>query len=241
LARALGKTGVRAGVCDGFIGNRILERYLRLAACMVEDGTSPYAIDRAVVGFGYPMGPHQMGDLAGLDIGWLARKRRIAEGYKGRYAFDYLDRLAEMKRLGQKTGRGCYIYPEGARKGEEDPEFLALIEEIRKEKAIAVRPALSEAEIIRRYLAIMINEGARVVEEGIALRPLDVDMVMLAGYGFPRWRGGPMHYADSVGLAKVLADLEEFAAEDEEFFKPADLLVELVRKGQTFASLNDRS
>ncbi|MDO6963003.1 3-hydroxyacyl-CoA dehydrogenase NAD-binding domain-containing protein [Rhizobium alvei] len=241
LAKALGKTGVRAGVCDGFIGNRILERYLRLAATMVEDGTSPYAIDRAVVGFGYPMGPHQMGDLAGLDIGWLARKRRIAEGYKGRYAFDYLDRLAEMKRLGQKTGRGCYIYPEGARKGEEDPEFLALIEEIRKEKAIAVRPALSEAEIIRRYLAIMINEGARVVEEGIALRPLDVDMVMLAGYGFPRWRGGPMHYVDSIGLAKVLADLEEFAAEDQEFYKPADLLVELVRKGQTFASLNDRS
>jgi 3-hydroxyacyl-CoA dehydrogenase len=240
LARKLGKTGVRAGVCDGFIGNRILERYLRAAAYMVEAGTSPYAIDEAVVAFGYPMGPHQMGDLAGLDIGWMARKRRIAEGYQGRYAFDYLDRLAELGRFGQKTGRGCYIYPEGARKGEQDPEFLAVIEDIRSAKGLGVPAPLSPGDIMRRYMAIMVNEGARVVEEGIALRPLDVDVVMLSGYGFPRWRGGPMHYADSVGLAMILADIEEFAVEDADFWAPSALLRNLAESGGTFASLNNR-
>ena len=238
LAKKLGKTGVRAGVCDGFIGNRILERYLRIAAHMVEEGTSPYAIDRAVVDFGYPMGPHQMGDLAGLDIGFMARKRRIAEGYKGRYAFEYLDWLAEQGRFGQKTGRGCYIYPAGARKGIEDPEFLAAIEDIRKKKGIPQKPELSADEIMRRYMAAMINEGAKVVEEGIALRPLDVDVVMLAGYGSPRYRGGPMKYADMRGLDKVLADIREFGKEDPDFWAPARLIEDLVAKGQNFASLN---
>lgn len=238
LAKKLGKTGVRAGICDGFIGNRILETYLRVAAYLVEEGTSPYVIDKAVVDFGYPMGPHQMGDLAGLDIGLMARKRRIAEGYKGRYAFEYLDWLAENGRLGQKTGIGCYIYPQGVRKGIEDPKFLEVIETIRKDKAIPQKPALTESEIMRRYMAAMINEGAKVVEEGIALRPLDVDVVMLAGYGFPRFRGGPMKYADMMGLDKILADLKEFSKDDADFWKPAKLIEDLVSRGKNFDSLN---
>ncbi|MCO6188318.1 3-hydroxyacyl-CoA dehydrogenase NAD-binding domain-containing protein [Rhizobium sp. L1K21] len=238
LAKKLKKIGVRAGVCDGFIGNRILEVYMKAAAFMVEEGTSPYAIDKAVVGFGYPMGPHQMGDLAGLDIGLMSRKRRIAEGYKGRYAFEYLDWLGEKGDLGQKTGRGCYDYSADPRKGAENPEFLAAIEQIRKEKGIPQKGELSSDEIMRRYMAAMINEGAKVVEEGIALRPLDVDIVMLSGYGSPRWRGGPMHYADTIGLDKVLADLNEFAKEDPVFWKPAKLIEDLVAKGENFSSLN---
>ncbi len=238
LAKKLKKIGVRAGVCDGFIGNRILEVYLKAAAFMVEEGTSPYAIDKAVLGFGYPMGPHQMGDLAGLDIGLMARKRRIAEGYKGRYAFEYLDWLAENGRLGQKTGRGCYDYSADPRKGAEDPEFLAEVERIRREKGIPQKGELSSEEIIRRYMAAMINEGAKVVQEGIALRPLDVDIVMLSGYGSPRWRGGPMQYADTVGLDKVLADLKEFSNDDPVFWKPAKLIEDLVAKGKNFSSLN---
>ncbi len=238
LAKKLRKIGVRAGVCDGFIGNRILEVYMKSAAFMVEEGTSPYAIDKAVLGFGYPMGPHQMGDLAGLDIGLMSRKRRIAEGYKGRYAFEYLDWLGEKGDLGQKTGRGCYDYSADPRKGAENEEFLAAIERIRQEKGIPQKGELSADEIMRRYMAAMINEGAKVVEEGIALRPLDVDIVMLSGYGSPRWRGGPMHYADTIGLDKVLADLNEFAKDDAEFWKPAKLIEDLVAKGENFASLN---
>ncbi len=238
LARKLKKIGVRAGVCDGFIGNRILEVYMKAAAFMVEEGTSPYSIDKAVLGFGYPMGPHQMGDLAGLDIGLMSRKRRIAEGYKGRYAFEYLDWLGEKGDLGQKTGRGCYDYSADPRKGAENPEFLAAIERIRQEKGIEQKGELSADEIMRRYMAAMINEGAKVVEEGIALRPLDVDIVMLSGYGSPRWRGGPMHHADERGLANILADLNEFAKQDPVFWKPAKLIEDLVARGENFASLN---
>jgi len=237
LARKLKKVGVRAGVCDGFIGNRILERYLTQAAYMVEDGTSPYDIDRAVVNFGYPMGPNQMGDLAGLDIGFANRKRKRIEGWNGRYASDYMDRIAERGWFGQKTGRGMYIYENGSRVGKEDPEVLAIIDAVRKEKGIAPKP-LGEEEIMRRYMAAMINEGARVVEEGIALRPLDVDITMLYGYGFPRWRGGPMKYADMIGLDKILADIREFEAQDPEFWKPSQLLVDLVGRGENFDTLN---
>ncbi|WP_419913430.1 3-hydroxyacyl-CoA dehydrogenase NAD-binding domain-containing protein [Hoeflea sp.] len=237
LAKKLKKVGVRAGVCDGFIGNRILERYLSQAAYMVEDGTSPYDIDKAVLKFGYPMGPNQMGDLAGLDIGYANRKRKREEGWQGRYAADYMDRLAELGRHGQKTGRGFYIYENGSRVGTPDPEVLEIIDQVRSEKGITPKP-LDEEAIMRRYMAAMINEGARVVEEGIALRPLDVDITMLYGYGFPRWRGGPLKYADMIGLDKVLADIREFEKDDPEFWKPAKLLVDLVERGENFDSLN---
>ena len=240
LAKKLKKVGVRAGVCDGFIGNRILERYLTIASYLVEDGTSPYDIDRAVVNFGYPMGPNQMGDLAGLDIGLANRKRKKKEGWNGRYAADYMDRIAELGRFGQKTGRGFYIYEDGSRVGKEDAEVLEIIDQVRKEKGIDPKP-LDEDAIMRRYMAAMINEGARVVEEGIALRPLDVDITMLYGYGFPRWRGGPLKYADMIGLDKVLEDIRSFESEAPDFWQPADLIVDLVERGENFDSLNKKA
>lgn len=237
LAKRLGKVAVRAGVCDGFIGNRMLSVYRRQADTMLEDGASPYAIDAALRGFGYPMGPYAVADLAGLDIGWANRKRLApTRDPKERYV-EIADRICERGWFGQKTGRGFYLYPDGARVGTPDPEVEAIIAEERARKGIAPRD-FSEEEILRRYLAAMINEGARIVEEGIALRPLDVDVTLLYGYGFPRWRGGPMKYADLQGLDRVLADIRGYQAEDPAAWQPARLLIDLVEKGETFDSLN---
>ncbi|WP_224022693.1 3-hydroxyacyl-CoA dehydrogenase, partial [Burkholderia vietnamiensis] len=237
LAKQLKKTPVRAGVCDGFIGNRILAVYRTAADYLMEDGASPYQIDRAVRDFGFPMGPFQVVDLAGGDIGWATRKRRAAtRDPRARYV-EISDRLCERGWFGQKTGRGYYLYPDGARVGTPDPEVDAIVAAERAKKGIVPR-SFSDDEILRRYLAAMINEGANVVHERIALRPLDVDAVFLYGYGFPRHRGGPMHYADTVGLANVLADIRAFANEDPLFWKPSPLLVELVERGADFASLN---
>jgi len=237
LARKLKKTPVRAGVCDGFIGNRILAVYGQAAHYMMEDGASPYQIDKALRDFGYPMGPFQVSDLAGGDIGWATRKRRAAtRDPKARYV-QIADRLCERGWFGQKTGRGYYLYPDGARTGTPDPEVEAIIEQERQRAGITPR-TFTDEEIVRRYLAAMINEGANVVHQKIALRPLDVDVTFVHGYGFPRYRGGPMKYADTVGLPKILADIQEFAKEDPLFWKPSPLLVELVEKGQDFGSLN---
>ncbi|WP_179401143.1 3-hydroxyacyl-CoA dehydrogenase NAD-binding domain-containing protein [Burkholderia guangdongensis] len=237
LAKKLKKTPVRAGVCDGFIGNRVLAVYRLAADYMMEDGASPYQIDRAVRGFGYPMGPFQVADLAGGDIGWATRKRRAAtRDPRARYV-QIADRICERGWFGQKTGRGYYLYPDGARVGTPDPEVEAIIDDERKRAGVTPK-GFTDDEIVRRYMAAMINEGANVVHEKIALRPLDVDAVFLHGYGFPRYRGGPMHYADTVGLANVLADIRAFAKEDPLFWKPSPLLVELVERGANFASLN---
>ena len=237
LAKRLGKVAVRAGVCDGFIGNRILSVYRRQADFMIEDGASPYAIDAALLGFGFPMGPYAVADLAGLDIGWANRKRLApTRDPKERYV-EIADRICERGWFGQKTGRGYYLYPDGARKGTPDPEVEAIIAEERAKKGIAPRDFTAE-EIVSRYLAAMINEGAKVVAEGIALRPLDVDVTLLYGYGFPRWRGGPMKYADLQGLDRVLADIRGYQAEDPASWQPAQLLIDLVEKGETFESLN---
>ncbi len=237
LAKKLKKTPVRAGVCDGFIGNRVLAVYGQAAQYMMEDGASPWQIDKALRDFGYPMGPFQVSDLAGGDIGWATRKRRAAtRNPEARYV-QIADRIAERGWFGQKTGRGYYLYPEGARIGTPDPEVDAIIDAERKRAGITPREFTDE-EIVRRYLAAMINEGANVVHQGIALRPLDVDVTFVHGYGFPRYRGGPMKYADSVGLPKILADIREFAKEDPIFWQPSPLLVELVENGQDFASLN---
>jgi len=237
LARRLRKVPVRAGVCDGFIANRILAVHRQAAELMMEDGASPYQIDDAVRAFGYPMGPYQMTDLAGGDIGWATRKRRAATRDPQLRYVQIADRLCERGWFGQKTGRGFYLYPDGARTGTPDPEVLAIIDAERQRAGITPR-AFDQEEIQRRYLAAMINEAANVVREGIALRPLDVDVAFLYGYGFPRHRGGPMHYADQVGLPRILADIREFAPQDPHFWKPAPLLVELVESGRTFASLN---
>ncbi|WP_368922232.1 3-hydroxyacyl-CoA dehydrogenase NAD-binding domain-containing protein [Comamonas aquatica] len=237
LAKKLKKVPVRAGVCDGFIGNRILAVYKQAADYIMEDGASPYEIDAAVRGFGYPMGPFQVTDLAGGDIGWATRKRRAAtRDPKARYV-EVADRICENGWFGQKTGRGFYLYPQGARVGQPDPEVLAIVDAERAKKGVTPRQFTPE-EIMRRYMAAMVNEGAKVVEEGIALRPLDVDVTFISGYGFPRWRGGPMKWADMQGLDKILADIQTFEQEDPLFWKPAALLKKLVAEGKNFDSLN---
>ncbi|WP_315128711.1 3-hydroxyacyl-CoA dehydrogenase NAD-binding domain-containing protein [Comamonas antarctica] len=237
LAKKLKKVPVRAGVCDGFIGNRILAVYKQAADYLMEDGASPYEIDAAVRSFGYPMGPFQVTDLAGGDIGWATRKRRAATRNPAARYVEIADRICERGWFGQKTGRGFYLYPEGARVGQPDPEVLAIVDAERQKKGVTPR-SFTEEEILRRYMAAMVNEGAKVVEEGIALRPLDVDVTFMSGYGFPRHRGGPMKWADMQGLPKILADIESFAKEDPLFWEPAPLLVRLVKEGKGFDSLN---
>ena len=237
LAKKLKKVPVRAGVCDGFIGNRILAVYKQAADYIMEDGASPYEIDEAVRGFGFAMGPFQVTDLAGGDIGWATRKRRAAtRDPQARYV-EVADRICERGWFGQKTGRGFYLYPEGARVGQPDPEVLAIVDAERAKKGVTPRQFTADG-IMRRYMAAMANEGANVVHEGIALRPLDVDVTFMSGYGFPRFRGGPMKWADMYGLPRLLADIEEFAKEDALFWKPSPLLVKLVQEGRNFDSLN---
>ncbi|HSW16931.1 MAG TPA: 3-hydroxyacyl-CoA dehydrogenase NAD-binding domain-containing protein [Ramlibacter sp.] len=237
LAKKLKKVAVRAGVCDGFIGNRILAAYRQAAEHLMEDGASPYEIDEAVRAFGYPMGPFQVADLAGGDIGWATRKRRApTRDPRARYV-QIADRICERGWFGQKTGRGYYLYAQGARTGTPDPEVLAIIDAERQRAGVQPRRFTAE-EIMRRYLAAMVNEGANVLREGIALRPLDIDVTFLHGYGFPRFRGGPMKYADIVGLDHILADIRAFAQQDPIFWQASPLLVELVAQGKTFDSLN---
>ena len=237
LAKMIKKIPVRAGVCDGFIGNRILDKYGDCAFYMMEDGATPYEIDKAIYDFGYPMGPFQMFDLAGGDIGWAKRKRQSKlRDPQIRYV-NIPDRLCEKGWFGQKTGRGFYRYDKGNRRGDEDSDVIDIIENERQKKGVAPLK-FSKEEIIRRYLAAMINEAANVIHEKIALRPSDVDVVKLFGYGFPRHRGGPMKYADDYGLERILNDLNEFEKEDPIFWKPSQLIVDLVKRGDTFGSLN---
>ena len=240
LAKRLGKVAVRAGVCDGFIGNRLLARYRAAADHLVLDGASPYQVDRALVAFGFPMGPYAVADLAGLDIGYATRQRKAADRHPRDRVPTWADALYRLGRLGQKTGRGYYLYEEGDRRGREDPELEGLVAEAREAAGVAPRPFTDE-EIVRRYLAAMIDEGARVVDEGIARRPLDVDVTLVHGYGFPRHRGGPMHYADRRGIDRTVADLREFAGEDDHFWRVSPLLERLAAEGRTFADLNEEA
>ncbi len=240
LAKKLGKVAVRAGVCDGFIGNRMLATYRRAADYMVEDGASPYQIDAALRAFGYPMGPYQVSDLAGGDIGWATRKRKAPTRPPEERYVEIADRICERGWFGQKTGRGYYRYDEGARTGVEDPEVLAIIDQERAKKGITPR-TFSDAEIQNRYLAAMINEGCNILAEGIALRPLDIDVTLIYGYGFPRWRGGPMKYADMVGPEVILGRLRDYAREDPQFWRASDLLVDLVAEGSSLDDLNKRT
>lgn len=238
LGKRLGKICVRAGVCDGFIGNRILATYRAAADHMVLDGASPYEIDKALESFGFAMGPFAVGDLAGLDIGWAVRKRKRAEGIDPRArTSDYPDRICEQGWFGQKTGKGYYIYEEGRRGGVPNPDVMKFIEAERAEKGITPKDFTHE-EIVRKYMAAMVNEAAKVVGEGIARRPLDVDMTLLFGYGFPRYWGGPLKWADIVGLPGLLAEIERWAQDDPYFWEPAPLLKELVAEGRSFDDLN---
>ncbi len=237
LAKRLGKVPVRAGVCDGFIGNRMLATYRRAADYMMEDGASPYRIDAALRAFGYPMGPYQVSDLAGGDIGWATRKRKAATRDLNERYVEVADRICERGWFGQKTGQGYYIYQDGARIGAESAEVLAILDAERAKKGITPR-SFSEFEIQDRYLAAMINEGCNILAEGIALRPLDIDVALIYGYGFPRWRGGPMKYADMVGLDVILDRIREYAKEDAQFWRESPLLVEMVDQGRRFDDLN---
>tara|TARA_R110002073_G_scaffold1471_27_gene10342 strand:+ start:15186 stop:17276 length:2091 start_codon:yes stop_codon:yes gene_type:complete len=237
LAKALKKVPVRAGVCDGFIGNRILKTYRTAGDHMVLEGASPFQIDKALVEFGFAMGPYAVSDLAGIDIGYLTRQRLLPTRDPCERIADWGDVLYHKGRLGRKTGHGHYIYDEKSPKGRPDPEVEEIIAAERAAKGITPR-SFTDAEIVERYMAAMINEGARVVGEGIALRPLDVDVTLLYGYGFPRFRGGPMHYADYIGLDKVLATIEREARTDDFFWQPAPLLQRLVAEGRDFSSLN---
>ncbi|MEY8843362.1 3-hydroxyacyl-CoA dehydrogenase NAD-binding domain-containing protein [Cribrihabitans sp. XS_ASV171] len=238
LGKKLGKVSVRAGVCDGFIGNRILSTYRTAADHMVLDGASPYQIDKALEAFGFAMGPYAVADLAGLDIGWAVRKRKRAEGLhpKARDA-SYADKLCEAGHFGQKTGKGYYDYAAGAKARVPNPEVMPLIEAERQEQGITPK-AFTDEEIVRRYMAAMVNEAAKVVGEGIARRPLDVDVTLLYGYGFPRYRGGPLKWADMQGLPGLLEDIKRYAQEDDYFWQPAPLLEKLVAEGRTFDDLN---
>ncbi|GAB4259274.1 MAG: 3-hydroxyacyl-CoA dehydrogenase NAD-binding domain-containing protein [Pararhodobacter sp.] len=237
LAKTLRKVPVRAGVCDGFIGNRILKTYRTAADIMVLEGASPFQVDKALVDFGFAMGPYAVADLAGLDIGYLTRQRLLPQRKPGERWGEWGDVLYEKGRLGRKTGHGHYIYDEASPKGRPDPEVEEIIAHERARKGIAPR-SFTDAEIVERYMAAMINEGAKVVGEGIARRPMDVDVTLLYGYGFPRFRGGPMHYADQIGLAKVLATIEEAGKSGDLIWEPAPLLKQLVAEGRSFDSLN---
>ncbi len=235
VAKKIRKTAVVSGVCDGFIGNRMVEQYLRQAFFLVEEGASPQQVDRALEKFGMAMGPFRMSDLAGNDIGWAIRKRRYVEKPHVVYS-KIADKLCEMGRFGQKTGLGWYQYPPGKRDAVPDPAVDAMIADYRKESGIAPRK-ITDDEIVERCIYALVNEGARIVEEGIASRASDIDMVYLAGYGFPVYRGGPMLYADMVGLYNVVRSIERFATQpggDAAFWQPAALLARLAAEGKTF-------
>jgi len=237
LGKMLGKITVRAGVCDGFIGNRILSTYRTCADHMILDGASPYQIDAALTAFGFAMGPFAVADLAGLDIGWAVRKRLAPTRDSRERVPSFPDKLCEDGHFGQKTGKGYYFYEAGKRGGTPNPDVPGLIQANRAELGIAPRD-FSDEEITRRYMCAMVNEAAKVVGEGIARRPLDVDMTLLFGYGFPRYRGGPLKWADIQGLDGILADIRTYAKEDDFFWQPAPLLQQLVAEGRTFEDLN---
>jgi len=233
LARKVKKVGIVSGVCDGFIGNRMMEEYVRQAYFLVDEGASPQRVDKALQDWGMAMGPFAMLDMAGQDVGWEVRKRRA--GQKGvRIYSQWPDRVCELGRLGQKTGAGVYKYEAGNRTPQTDPVVEELIEAYRKEIGIKPRQ-ISDAEIVERTIYALVNEGARILEEGIALRAVDIDMVYLTGYGFPRYRGGPMFYADTVGLKNVLAAVEKYAkGYHGECWEAAPLLKKLAAADETF-------
>ena len=237
LGKMLGKISVRAGVCDGFIGNRILATYRTAADHMVLDGATPYQIDKALVAFGFAMGPFAVADLAGLDIGWMTRKRKAPHRHPEERVPTYIDKLCEQGHFGQKTGQGYYIYEKGQRGGVPNPAIPELIAAEQAELGITPR-SFTDAEIVNRYMCAMVNEAAKLLGEGIARAPRDVDMTLLFGYGFPRYWGGPMKWADLQGLPRVLDAIKTYAAEDAWFWQPAPLLQDLVAKGETFEHLN---
>jgi 3-hydroxyacyl-CoA dehydrogenase len=233
LGKRLKKVAVVSGVCDGFIGNRMLEQYIRQSLFLVDEGASPQQVDAALFGFGMAMGPFTMYDMAGMDIGYAIRQRRYVEKPHITYS-RIADRVVELGRLGQKTAKGWYRYEPGNRTPLPDPEIDLLIASYRAEIEIEPR-AITDEEIVQRCVYALVNEGAKILEEGIALRASDIDVVYLTGYGFPVRTGGPMFHAQQVGLDNVVATMKRFAANpnaDPAFWQPAPLLVEAAKSGR---------
>ncbi len=233
LAKKLNKVGVLVGNCRGFVGNRMIHCYGREAVFLVEEGAAPEAVDKALYDFGMAMGPLAMGDLAGLDVGWRIRKEYKHLEEPGIRVAQVADALCEIGRYGQKTGAGWYRYDEN-RNPSPDPEVAAIVERVAKEAGIE-RREISSDEIVERTIYALVNEGAKILEEGFAMRAVDIDIIYLTGYGFPVYRGGPMWYADTVGLAKVYERVKEFEARHGKLWKPARLLQSLAEQGKTFA------
>jgi 3-hydroxyacyl-CoA dehydrogenase len=233
VVRKIGKLPVLVGVCDGFVGNRMVAQYAREAEFLLEEGASPEQVDSALKQFGLAMGRFAMSDLAGLDISWSSRKRQAATRPAHLRYSKVADRLCELGRFGQKTGAGFYKYEAGSRTPVPDPLVNDIIEQCAKEAGIQ-RRTMSNEEIVERCIYALVNEGAKVLQEGIAQRSSDIDLIYVNGYGFPAWRGGPMFYADTVGLATVYARIREFERQHGAFWTPAPLLKQLVDEGNGF-------
>ena len=234
LSKQLGKVGVVVGVCDSFAANRMLYPYSRQAQFLIEEGAFPEQVDKVIYDFGFPMGPFALSDLAGIDVGWRVRQHREPSRPKHLRYSEIADRLYEMGRYGQKTRKGWYNYEEGSRIPTPDPEVVDLVVRTSRELKID-RREISDEEILQRCIYPLINEGARILEEGIVQRASDLDIVWLYGFGFPRYRGGPMFYADSVGLRHVYEVMQGFCEIHEDWLEPAPLLERLAREDKTFA------
>jgi 3-hydroxyacyl-CoA dehydrogenase len=235
LSKRIKKVGVVAGVCDGFIGNRMIEHYSRQAGFLLEEGCTPQQVDGAIERWGFSMGPFRMGDLAGNDVGWYIRKRRYLEKPDLRYS-KTADLLCEMGRYGQKTSAGWYDYKPGDRTAYPSSVVEEMLVKERARLGITPR-VVSDEEIVNRLVLALVNEGAQLLDEGIAMRASDIDIIYLTGYGLARFRGGPMFHADSVGLPKVVEIMKGFAANpqaDPDFWKPAPLLARLAAEGKRF-------
>ncbi|MCC6142544.1 MAG: enoyl-CoA hydratase/isomerase family protein [Candidatus Hydrogenedentes bacterium] len=236
FARRIRKIATVVGVCDGFVGNRMVDPYLREASFLLEEGALPQQVDRVLQDFGMAMGPFAMSDLAGLDVLWRIRQRRDATRPKDIRHSQLHDRICELGRYGQKTGAGIYRYEPGGRAPLPDPEITALIEAESARLGLERRP-VSEDEIVERCVYALVNEGARILEEGIAQRPSDIDIIYVYGYGFPAFRGGPMFYADQVGLQTVYERIRAYEDRHGPLWKPAPLLTQLARENRHFRDL----
>ncbi len=237
VAKKIKKVAVVSGVCDGFIGNRMFEQYVRQSFLLIEEGATVQQVDKAAEAFGWAMGPFRVGDLAGNDIGYAIRKRRRIEQPNVQYS-PIPDAVVELGRLGQKAGKGWYDYEVGKREPVPSAEVQACIDKVRADKGITPR-AISDEEIVERLMLALANEGAHILGEGIASKASDIDMVYLTGYGFPVYRGGPMLFADMMGLDKVVAKMAQFAAnplDDAKFWQPAPVLAKLLAEGKTFTN-----
>jgi 3-hydroxyacyl-CoA dehydrogenase len=235
LGKRIAKVPVLVGVCDGFVGNRMLAKRTREAFFLLEEGALPEQVDRVLYDFGFPMGPFAMGDLAGLDVGWRNRKAKLDHLTPREQACNLIDKICGLGRYGQKTGAGFYKYDD-KRNASPDPLIEDLIVNHSAERGLG-RRAISDQEILERCLYSMINEGAKILDEGIAARPSDIDIVWIYGYGFPVYRGGPMFYADQVGLANIYAAILRYQAQfGAQYWQPAPLLEQLAKQGKGFYS-----